>query len=60
MNKLSIMQIMKLAEKLDQIEWISTLIKLNNEGKLEEILEIMDKKDLIQEVLKSEKKSRNR
>ena len=60
MEKLNLPQIMKLAEKLEKTEWISTLLNLNNSGKIPELLNMLHKPDLVSQILNEEKKSKIR
>ena len=60
MKKLELVQIMQLAEKLEHSEWITVLLKLNNDGQLEKFLEMINGENLLQEVLGKTNKSRNR
>ena len=60
MEKLNITQIMKLAEKLEKIEWIGILLNLNNNGKIPELLNMLHKPDLVSQILNEAKKSKIR
>ena len=60
MKKLEIIQIMNLAEKLNQLEWINVLIGLNNTGKTEEFFQMINQKDLLTEILQDTKKQHSR
>ena len=60
MNKLNISQIMKLAEKLEHTEWISTLIKLNNNNQIEQLLKLIDQTSLLPDVLQTTKNQHTR
>ena len=60
MEKLNITQIMKLAEKLEKIEWIGILLNLNNNDKIPELLNMLHKPDLVSQILNKEKKSKIR
>ena len=60
MEKLNLTQIMKLAEKLEKIEWIGILLDLNNNGKISELLNMLHKPDLVSQILNEEKKSKIR
>ncbi len=60
MQKLDVSQVMKLSDKLEHEVWIVTLIQLNNHDKLEEFLKLINKTNLLDEVLQNTKKSRIR
>ena len=60
MEKLNLTQIMKLAEKLEKIEWIGILLNLNNNDKIPELLNMLHKPDLVSQILNEEKKSKIR
>ncbi|MBR3510437.1 MAG: hypothetical protein IKN73_00010 [Alphaproteobacteria bacterium] len=60
MNKLNISQIMKLAEKLEHTEWISTLIKLNNNNQIEQLLKLIDQTSLLLDVVQTTKNQHTR
>ena len=55
MDKLNINQIMNLASKLENIEWISVLISLNNKNKIEHLFETIGKTDLLKQTLQETK-----
>ncbi len=60
MEKLNLTQIVKLAEKLEKTEWISTLLNLNNNDKIPELLNMLRKPDLVSQILNEEKESKIR
>ena len=60
MEKLNLTQIVKLAEKLEKTEWISTLLNLNNNDKIPELLKMLRKPDLVSQILNEEKESKIR
>ena len=60
MEKLNLTQIVKLAEKLEKTEWISTLLNLNNNDKIPELLNMLHKPNLVSQILNEEKKSKIR
>jgi len=60
MNKLNISQIMKLAEQLEHTEWISTLIKLNNDGQVEQFLKLINQTSLLETIPQITKDYRTR
>jgi hypothetical protein len=56
MQKLSLIQIMNLAEELGRNEWIGVLIKLNNTNQLEHFFELIQNKQMLQSALQGKKK----
>jgi hypothetical protein len=60
MQKLELIQIMNLADKLNHTEWITILMRLNNNGQLEEFFETIQQQYMLKSVLQSKKKSHTR
>jgi hypothetical protein len=57
MNKINLLQIMNLANKLEHTEWISILLRLNNDGHIEQFLNMINQSKLLNEVLQETKKT---
>ena len=60
MQKLELIQIMNLADKLSNAEWIGILLKLNNTNKLESLFELIQNQQMLQSVLQDKKKPSTR
>lgn len=60
MKKLEIIQIMNLADKLSQTEWVVVLIGLNNNNQLPEFFEMIKQTDMLNSVLQSFQKHSER
>ena len=60
MQKLELIQIMNLADKLNHLEWITILMRFNNNGQLEHFFETIQQQDMLKSVLQSKKKSHTR
>ena len=56
MKKLELIQIMNLADKLNQAEWIGILMNLNNAGELEDFFKKINQTDMLNSILQSSKK----
>ena len=56
MKKLELVQIMNLADKLNQVEWIGILIGLNNTGELEDFFKKIKQMDMLNSVVLQDKK----
>lgn len=59
-DKLKISQIMNLANKIEHVEWISTLINMNNNGQIEKFLKMINKSDWLNTVLQNDNKQNKR
>ncbi len=59
-DKLKISQIMNLANKIEHVEWISTLISMNNNGQIEKFLKMINKSDWLNTVLQNDNKQNKR
>ncbi len=60
MQKLELIQIMNLADKLNHLEWITILMRFNNNGQLGQFFETIQQQDMLKSVLQSKKKSHTR
>ena len=60
MQKLELIQIMDLADKLNQTEWITILMRFNNNGQLGQFFETIQQQDMLKSVLQSKKKLHTR
>ena len=60
MKKLELIQIMNLADKLNQAEWIGILIGLNNTGELEDVFKKINQTNMLNDVIQSSKKHSGR
>ena len=60
MKKLELIQIMNLADKLSQTEWIGILIGLNNTGELEDFFKKINQTNMLNDVIQSSKKHSGR
>ena len=60
MKKLELIQIMNLADKLNQAEWIGILIGLNNTGELEDFFKKINQTNMLNDVIQSSKKHSGR
>ena len=56
MKKLELVQIMNLADKLSQTEWIGILIGLNNTGELEDFFKKIKHTDMLNDILQNSKR----
>lgn len=58
MKKLTISQIMNLADKLNKTEWITILIDLNNNGKIDKFFQTIKQPDILNSVIQNTKPAR--
>ena len=56
MKKLNLVQIMTLADKLKDTEWITVLISLNNSNQIDFFFDLIKRSDALNEILKETKK----
>ncbi len=53
MKKLTISQIMNLADKLNKTEWITILIDLNNNGQIDKFFQTIKQTDILNSVIQN-------